>query len=183
VGLAVSCRRGGRLFLARTERPSGSASPPFGAGLLRPVIPATCARVSLFLGWADPRKSVSRASQSASPVVVCFLPCRLALRPTRVVLPTQCRKYSFLEAGGSALKLLSYSLFFHASSAVGTRGSTSSRTETGPADTRGPGATTDSTTSRSAGEASSTSTQSVSAIATCYLSSQSAKALRPTGNA
>ena len=36
--------------------------------------------------------------------VVWFQPCRLPLRPTRVVLPTDRRKPSLLEAGGSALK-------------------------------------------------------------------------------
>ena len=30
MGLAFCCRQGGRSFLARTERPSGSTSPPFG---------------------------------------------------------------------------------------------------------------------------------------------------------
>jgi len=34
----------------------------------------------------------------------CLPPCRLPLRPTRVVLPTRRRKFSLLEAGGSASK-------------------------------------------------------------------------------
>ena len=74
-----------------------------GAGLLRPVIPATCATVSLGIGTAGPRKSVSDSESDSRSHIVRSPSCRLPPRPTRVVLPTG-RKPSLLEAGGSASK-------------------------------------------------------------------------------
>ena len=74
-----------------------------GAGLLRPVIPATCATVSLVTGTAAPEKSVSKNESDGRNRIVCSRLCRLPPRPTRVVLPTG-RKPSLLEAGGSASK-------------------------------------------------------------------------------
>ena len=96
-----------------------------GAGLLRPVIPATCATVSLITGTAAPERSVSGSESDGRSHIVCSPSCRLPPRPTRFVLPTS-RKPSLsshgrcapvrmiretsglsrLEAGGSAPKSL-----------------------------------------------------------------------------
>ena len=72
-----------------------------GAGLLRPVIPATCATVSL--GWYTAAPVASDGESDSSNPAVCRPLCRLPPRPTRVVLPIR-RKPSLLEAGGSASK-------------------------------------------------------------------------------
>ncbi len=72
-----------------------------GAGLLRPVIPATCATVSLTTDTVAPEKTPSDSESISDNTDVRFPPCRLPLRPTRFVLPTS-RKPSLLEAGGSA---------------------------------------------------------------------------------
>jgi hypothetical protein len=74
-----------------------------GAGLLRPVIPATCATVSLDTDTAAPEESPSDSESDGSSHTVCSVSCRLPPRPTRVVLPTS-QKPSLLEAGGSASK-------------------------------------------------------------------------------
>ena len=74
-----------------------------GAGLLRPVIPATCATVSLDTGTAAPVKTVSDSESGGRSHSGCFPACRLPPRPTRFVLPTS-RKPSLLEAGGSTSK-------------------------------------------------------------------------------
>ena len=50
-----------------------------GAGLLRPVIPATCATVSLDTGMVPPGKSVSDSESDSSNDVACFPPYRLLL--------------------------------------------------------------------------------------------------------
>ncbi len=72
-----------------------------GAGLLRPVIPATCATVSLTTDTVAPEKTPSDSESISDNTDVRFPPCRLPLRPTRFVLPTS-RKPSLLGAGGSA---------------------------------------------------------------------------------
>ncbi len=122
VGLAVSCRRGGRSFLARTERPSGSASPPFGGR-------ATVARDTgdvcdgITTHWyGGPQKSVSDSESDGRSYIVRSPSCRLPPRPTRFTLPTSRNPSlsphgprpvrmvrgisdpSRLEAGGSASK-------------------------------------------------------------------------------
>ena len=74
-----------------------------GAGLLRPVIPATCATVSLVTGTAAPEKSVLDSDSDGRSRIVRPLSCRLPPHPTRFVFPTS-RKLSLLEAGGSASK-------------------------------------------------------------------------------
>ena len=74
-----------------------------GAGLLRPVIPATCATVSLVFDSMAPEKSVSDSESHGRSHIVRSPSCRLPPRPTRFVLPTG-RKPSLLEAGGSASK-------------------------------------------------------------------------------
>ena len=80
MGLAASCRRGGRSFLARTERPSGSASPPFGGR-------ATAARDTddvcdgVVIPTDDsPRKS-DRAVSRIAPILL-FSPFRVGFLPT-----------------------------------------------------------------------------------------------------
>ena len=50
-----------------------------GAGLLRPVIPATCATVSLVICRAAPGKSVSDSESASRNHSVCFPSCRLLL--------------------------------------------------------------------------------------------------------
>jgi hypothetical protein len=75
-----------------------------GAGLLRPVIPATCATVSLVAGMVA-QKSVSDGESISDNTSVCSPLCRLPPQSTRFELPTS-RKPSLLEAGGSASKLL-----------------------------------------------------------------------------
>ena len=82
----------------RGRRPHRSA-----AGLLRPVIPATCATVSLDVVTMVPGKSVSGDESASINLVARYPSCRPPLRPTRFVLPTR-RKPSLREAGGSASK-------------------------------------------------------------------------------
>ena len=65
MGLAVSCRRGGRSFLARTERPSGSASPPFGGRATAARDTGGGAAVSLAFDTMAPEKVYRVASQMA----------------------------------------------------------------------------------------------------------------------
>jgi hypothetical protein len=103
VGLALCCRRGGGVFLARTKRPSGSASPPFRGRTTAARDTGDMCDCITNHQYGGPGKTALDSESDGNSHIACSSLCRLPPRPTRVVLLTG-RKPSLLEAEGSASK-------------------------------------------------------------------------------